>query len=343
MHIDSYVLSESSLFVGTTKVVLKTCGTTTLLNVLDKLEEYGRKCGSEIEFVLYSRKNFNFPEKQPHPHANFETEVALLSRRFPNGTAHVMGPVLGGGDHHFVFFSHPLFPPDAGFSADEEEEEEEEEQREQEVTLEILMSELCQEAMSNFISDPAVPRKTARQTTVDFGLAALLPRMTSDEVLFDPCGYSLNAINAIDEEVECPDPSFGIPNYATIHITPESHCSFVSFETNMRGRESAPNSPLKRAKLIEDVVTLFRPGRFSVVASSCSGSHSHFFKIPRVNGYSCKFKTHYEYEQGFQVTMMNFVKSNGTSPENSRVTRGPSTCELSRISESLLSHSAEIP
>jgi len=236
--------------------------------------------------------------------------VTLLSRRFPDGAAHVLGPVLGGGDHHFIFVSHPLLSPDDIF----EDNDDPEPNHNQEVILEVLMSELCPATMSNFIRQPDQERKTAKETTRDFGLAALLPNMETDEVLFDPCGYSLNAINAIQEEAQyLEDPSemkAEIPTYATVHITPESHCSFVSFETNMREREPIEDAPLKRARLVEQVIQLFRPGRFSVVASSfsTSASHAHFFKIPRVQGYSCKFKTHYEYEQGFQVTMMNFVK-----------------------------------
>jgi len=311
-HIDSYVLSESSLFVGSNKVVLKTCGTTTLLNCLDKLEEYGKMCGSEIEFLLFSRKNFNFPEKQLAPHSNFEMEVSILNKKFPEGLAHVLGPVHSGGDHHFIFFSHPRCPIDA-FSSDEEDESETKFSK-SEVTLEILMSQLDPKAMAYFIKETN-PTRTAKETTHDFGLTEIMPHMITDEVLFDPCGYSLNAINTHEEEERFSNEDFGleIPNYATIHITPEPHCSFVSFETNLRERDLGSNGPIVRAQLVEKVISLYRPGRFSVVASSTGKGHSHFFKIPKVPGYSCRFKTHYEYEQGFQVTMMNFTKSTGST------------------------------
>ena len=44
--------------------------------------------------------------------------------------------------------------------------------------------------------------------------------------------------------------------YFTIHITPEAHCSFVSFETNY---------PQKNYQaLINKVLKMFQPGKFSM-------------------------------------------------------------------------------
>lgn len=60
-YLDAYVLSESSLFVYPYMLVLKTCGTTTLLRCIATLIDIGRKLGLEIDWVGYSRKNFNFP------------------------------------------------------------------------------------------------------------------------------------------------------------------------------------------------------------------------------------------------------------------------------------------
>jgi len=289
--VNSYVLSESSLFVYSNKVVLKTCGTTTLLNCLDKLAEYGDRVGAKIEFVVFSRKNFNFPEKQPHPHSNFETEVQNLNRKF-QGSAHVLGPVLSGGDHHFFYFANLLCQSNIiSENMDEDwiqcEVYDSGHLKQSRPTLEILMSELDPEKMKEFYKDENFI--DAKTTTRSVGLDRLLPNMTTDEVVFDPCGYSLNAISDYDG------------SYATVHVTPESHCSFVSFETDM------DCSNAQRNILIQSVIKTFRPGRFSVVITS---DHPLPPLNPSHSGYVCKFKTQYEFEEGFHVSIHNYVSNN---------------------------------
>mmetsp|Transcript_17269 Transcript_17269/g.31886 ORF Transcript_17269/g.31886 Transcript_17269/m.31886 type:complete len:270 (-) Transcript_17269:547-1356(-) len=77
-YVDAYVLSESSLFVYPYMLVLKTCGTTTLLRCIALLIDMGRKLGLEIDWVGYSRKNFNFPGDQAFPHQSFHQELDYL-------------------------------------------------------------------------------------------------------------------------------------------------------------------------------------------------------------------------------------------------------------------------
>ena len=62
--LDAYVLSESSLFVYPTKWVLKTCGTTKLLNAVPRLLEMASALGMESRRCMYSRASFLFPEQQ---------------------------------------------------------------------------------------------------------------------------------------------------------------------------------------------------------------------------------------------------------------------------------------
>lgn len=63
-QLDAYVLSESSLFVYPTKWILKTCGTTRLLNSVPRLLDVARAVGMEPRRCKYTRASFLFPENQ---------------------------------------------------------------------------------------------------------------------------------------------------------------------------------------------------------------------------------------------------------------------------------------
>uniref|UniRef100_A0A8C5BDJ7 Adenosylmethionine decarboxylase 1 n=1 Tax=Gadus morhua TaxID=8049 RepID=A0A8C5BDJ7_GADMO len=90
---EAYILSESSMFVSKRRFILKTCGTTLLLQALVPLLEVARQyCGFDaIKNFFYSRKNFMKPTQQEFPHRNFQEEVDFLAQIFPNGAPYCMG------------------------------------------------------------------------------------------------------------------------------------------------------------------------------------------------------------------------------------------------------------
>ena len=76
---DSYLLSESSLFVYPHKLILKTCGTTTLLLTLPKIQSLAKQLRCCLSHVHYSHFRFGQPQLQPYPHSSFSEEQATLS------------------------------------------------------------------------------------------------------------------------------------------------------------------------------------------------------------------------------------------------------------------------
>ena len=80
---DAYVLSESSLFVFPTKLVLKTCGTTRLLDAVPLLLELAASLDMQPRRCKYSRASYLFPELQvslplkAHRHQCFEQTPEL--------------------------------------------------------------------------------------------------------------------------------------------------------------------------------------------------------------------------------------------------------------------------
>jgi S-adenosylmethionine decarboxylase len=127
-HVDAYLLSESSMFVFPHKVVLKTCGTTTLLYGLPRLLEIaaldagfphvvaqptrGIAVAATPYRVFYSRKNFLYPDQQRGPHRSWRDEVHFLDQRFQGGSAYMIGKM--NGEHWYLYITGPdtsLTPP----------------------------------------------------------------------------------------------------------------------------------------------------------------------------------------------------------------------------------------
>ena len=58
--------------------------------------------------------------------------------------------------------------------------------------------------------------RSAKDTTADTGVQGLLPAAAIDDFVFEPCGYSMNALEG--------------PLMSSIHVTPEEGWSYASFE-----------------------------------------------------------------------------------------------------------------
>jgi S-adenosylmethionine decarboxylase len=193
-YFDSYVLSESSLFVYPYKVMVKTCGTTTLLFCIPKLLEIAKSVNLVVDFVTFSRKNLLYPHQQAYPHTHWNDEVDFLNKFF-EGTAYVLGPLTQ--EHYYLYLAD--YRDGTG---------------EPEHTLEIMMHNLNRHAAKQFY------KKEGTAVDAKFpGIIDLIPGSDTDEYNFEPCGYSMNGLfeNSL----------------STIHVTPEPQCSYASYETNL--------------------------------------------------------------------------------------------------------------
>uniref|UniRef100_A0A7E4ZXU5 adenosylmethionine decarboxylase n=1 Tax=Panagrellus redivivus TaxID=6233 RepID=A0A7E4ZXU5_PANRE len=234
--LDSYVLSESSMFISDNRVIMKTCGTTKLLDSVERLLQLADKYAglTKVANVYYSRKNFLKPDLQPAIHQNFDSEVDHLDAFFEEGAAYCMGSLK---EHRWYLYtmSMPQAPP-----------------AHPDHTLEICMTNIPDDTLA--VYSKAVSADGPECTRLG-GIDKLVPEGTLiHEELFDPVGYSMNGL--------LPDSD----QYVTIHITPEPDFCYVSFETNQR-EECLYRQTLK-------VLDCFKPREFlmTVFANDISKS-----------------------------------------------------------------------
>jgi S-adenosylmethionine decarboxylase len=213
---DAYLLSESSLFVFDDWFVLITCGQTTLVDAVPKLLQSIPK--ESIAFLVYERKSEHFPEHQP---STFYEDAARLQTMLP-------GRALCFGDEHgrHIQMFHSVRPHTP---------------EKNDPTLEVLMYDIDENIAKQF-----APARCANDASlaVSSGIDAIIPGFTTSEHVFNPAGYSLNAVKG--EE------------YYALHVTPEETGSYVSFETNYDFRGQLGG-------LVGSIVELFRPRAFDVV------------------------------------------------------------------------------
>lgn len=159
----AYLLSESSLFVFERKMLMLTCGRTSLADgVLRLLETVP---ADQVEMLIYQRKNEAFPHEQP---SSFHEDVRRMNEKLPGRAFR-----FGHEDEHHLYMFHLDRPFQS--SADD-------------VTVEILMYGLDEGVRRLFWQEKG---ETIRRTT---GMGGILPGFAIDDHRFEPSGYSLNAI-----------------------------------------------------------------------------------------------------------------------------------------------------
>lgn len=254
---DSYVLSESSLFIYPLRIVIKTCGTTKLLMAIPPILELAESLSLSVDSVNYSRGSFIFPDAQPAPHRSFAEEVAVLNGYFGDlpsgGKAYVIGdPAVPNRNWHIYAASSekPIVQSKSKGV----------------VTLEMCMTGLDKEKASVFFKKSE--DYTAKAMTKLSGISEILPSFEICDFDFDPCGYSMNAI---DGEA-----------FSTIHVTPEDGFSYASFEAM-----GFDTDTVDFGSLVKRVLLCFKPSEFSV-AVTCTGGANAWGEDAHVKGYACE-------------------------------------------------------
>lgn len=247
---DAFVLSESSCFVYDKRIILKTCGTTEPIGAVPAILTEADKQGLAASSTLYCHMDFLFPDIQSPSYRSFAAERSLLQKHFPASEATCLSlKSPGNSSWHLYTTGCPTHD-----------------------CLEVLMYDLSRETMDHFFQQkhkPSLSSRSAdgfldtpgaqgRKKSVDvkpspasrldrrIGISRLSTKgAVWDSFLFEPCGYSSNAI--LDG------------TYWTIHVTPEEESSYVSFECSPR--------PDDISATVKKVLAFFMPQKFSLVVT----------------------------------------------------------------------------
>ncbi|CAN0838234.1 S-adenosylmethionine decarboxylase proenzyme [Linum grandiflorum] len=250
---DSYVLSESSLFIYPLRIIIKTCGTTKLLLAVEPILKLADSLSLAVSNVLYSRGSFIFPTHQLAPHRSFSEEVSTLNQFFGdlNHKAYVMGDL----NRSWHVYSASKKESSVTKSADQTDV----------ITLEMCMTGLDKKKAEVFFK---AEDRTAKEMTQMSGISEIIAGHEICDFEFDPCGYSMNGIEGAA--------------LSTVHVTPEDGFSYASYEAmGFNAGETTLDA------LVGRVLKCFKPRDFSV-AVTCRSARAQLWAMGLVDvqGYS---------------------------------------------------------
>ena len=177
-----------------------------------------------------------------------------------DGNGYTLGPITA--DHWFVFVADQTIRRNI-------------EDLDNDRVLNIMMFDIDEEVANIFYYDHYDARNSEVETkdeatkrisfeqTKKAGIDSLCPGAQFDPRAFEPCGYSMNAIQ--------------FRSYFTMHITPEAGSSYASFETNQK--------TVSYTSLINNVVRTFKPKRFVMTLMADEGGLKEIKGNPFIESY----------------------------------------------------------
>ncbi|KAF8094558.1 hypothetical protein N665_0359s0003 [Sinapis alba] len=245
---DAYVLSESSLFVYPTKIIIKTCGTTQLLKSIRPLIHLARNVNLTLRACRYSRGSFIFPNSQPFPYTSFKDEVVTVEESLPmNSLRYRKASVMTPNSNNNPSRAWHVFTATADVEPDEKV-----------VVVEVCMTELDRVNARSFFrrkGDEKNSDSVGKEMTRLSGIDMINANAFICDFAFDPCGYSMNGVDG--------------DRYSTIHVTPEEGFSYASFECGLSLYDGDIAEVLARA------IDVFRPGCLSIATTYNGEGYDH--------------------------------------------------------------------
>ncbi len=238
---DSYILSESSLFVFRDRMMIKTCGTTLPLSALTAMFDAADQYNIKPLDMTYSRSSFVFPDLQLFPHDSLDNELQYL-----NSMEATVGKVisqetfiLGDSQGTYWLVHNKRFDEPASVP------------KRQQVMVDCIMTGLASEARDVYWKDMQFS-DVKNDETMSASIESFEKSLRVVGKSFDPCGFSANAHGSNNE------------NYMTVHVTPEEGFSYASVEAVFNGMfEQA-----RLDRFVQEVVDVFRPKNIMITLMS---------------------------------------------------------------------------